>query len=87
MPITEVVKAIGTFERRLQPENADDLPQPTKVVRKDGVEVEAQLTRIYCDDASQGDGTFYFDRDVRPQDHHVKKYFLFGREIETITFL
>jgi hypothetical protein len=86
----EVVKAVAGFDRKFQtgPEGKGDFPRKVRIKRKDGVEIETVLNDVFTDEGSQGDGTFYFSDNVRENSHAGNKFnYLFGREIETITFL
>lgn len=85
----EVVAGIGTFTRqfRTRIEGKSDFPQPVAVATRDRREVLAHLLGLYADGASQVDGTFYFDREVRIHQGTRATNFLWGREIAAITFL
>lgn len=85
LPPEVVVDAIGRMGRRYSPEGKDDLPKKVVIQTKDGRIIETTLENIYCDGGSQADGTFYFSEKVR-NDGRVKDNYLFGREIESITF-
>lgn len=89
VPLTTdiVIKGIGTIERQYSQEGNQDFPQKVIIKTRDGRSINTSLEQIYCDGSSQGDGTFYFSDRVREDDSHAKDNFLFGREIEGITFV
>lgn len=90
LPPGDAVRTLGDFGRqfKMSQENKSDFPCKVLVKRKDGIEIKATLEKLYCDQASQADGTFYFSDNVRENfQPGNKNNYLFGNEIESITFL
>jgi len=79
-----VTNTLGDFGRRFKCSlnGCQDLPQKVSIRLKTGKEVISMLVNLYTDGASQKDGTFYFEDNVRGEKNHF-----FGSEIETVTFL
>ena len=92
----QMATVLGDFGRKIDThlKGETDFPRQVRVIVNTGNvllhpgrELVASLINIYSDGASQLDGTFYFDRDIRIKEGIRAQHFLFGREIESITFL
>ena len=85
----KVVEVLADYGRQMSNaiNNKSDFPQKVKVVTKEGKKYCTELSNVFSDGGSQGDGTFYFSDDVRSSTHGGKLNYLFGREIEYIVFI
>ena len=83
-----IVQTIGDMGRRIRRalSGKSDFPLSVTIVTQDGRTIETTLEKLFTDDGSQADGTFYFTDPVRPDnDKRPNKKFLHGNEIRTIT--
>ncbi len=80
----EATDSIGNINRQFEcnKNNVPDFPQNVSIKLVSGIEINATLKDLRTDAGNRIDGTFYFKENVRNGDDYI-----FGNEIETITFL